>query len=293
MAMRRGCLLLGLVGVLGLGSASGCVSLDKYRRLDASLRNTKAEKEALAQELFDLRHGSGSLRQQIDLQQRELAAKDELINNLREETELLSQSRKVALQQLEDMRGRLGSVIISGPKLPPQLDSALKNFAQAHPGEVEYDAEQGIVKWKSDLLFALGSDVVKDSSMSALRGFADVLKSPAAADFEVVVVGHTDNRPIARAETRALHPSNWHLSTHRAIAVAKVLKESGYDPARIGLMGYGEYRPVADNTSEAGAQQNRRVDVYLVPRGSVGRVARAVDVDAGMAHSEQQPSPGK
>lgn len=291
--MRSGWLLLSVACAGLLGGSSGCVSLDKYRRLDASLRNTKAEKEAMAQELFDLRNSTGALRQQIDLQGRELAIKDELINNLRGETGLLDETRQSALRELEEMRGRLGAVIISGPKLPPQLDSALKSFASAHPGEVEYDAERGIVKWKSDLLFALGSDVVKESSIGSLRGFCDVLKSPAAAEFEVVVVGHTDNRPIARAETKAKHPSNWHLSTHRSIAVAKVLTDSGYEAERIGLMGFGEFRPVADNASEAGAQQNRRVDVYLVPRGgAIGRVAGVVNVDSREAGGAG-PSPGK
>lgn len=291
--MRSGWLLLSVLGVGLLGGSSGCVSLDKYRRLDASLRNTKAEKEAMAQELFDLRNSTGALRQQIDLQGRELAMKDELINNLRGETTLLDGYRRTALSQLEDWRGRMGSVIISGPRLPAQLDSALKVFANAHPGEVEYDAERGIVKWKADLLFALGSDVVKDSSMGALRGFCDVLKSPAAAEFEVVVVGHTDNRPIARAETKAKHPTNWHLSTHRSIAVAKVLKDYGYEAERIGLMGYGEYRPMADNGNEAGAQQNRRVDVYLVPRGgAIGRAAGVVNIDSREAEAVE-PSPGK
>jgi chemotaxis protein MotB len=92
-----------------------------------------------------------------------------------------------------------------------------------------------------------------------------------AADFDVIIVGHTCTRPIARSETKAKHPTNWHLSAHRAISVGFALQKYGYPAERTGVMGYGEYRPVADNATEAGASQNRRVDVYLVPRGAALR----------------------
>jgi len=47
------------------------------------------------------------------------------------------------------------------------------------------------------------------------------------------------------------------------------LTKYGYDVRRIGVMGYGEFRPVADNGSETGASQNRRVEIYLIPRGAI------------------------
>jgi chemotaxis protein MotB len=161
----------------------------------------------------------------------------------------------------------LGDIALAGPRLPQPLDNALKRFADEHPTAVVYDALRGTVKWKSDLLFALGSDVVKESSLEAMRGFAEVIKSPIASDFEVIVVGHTDSHPIVKTQTKARHPSNWHLSAHRAISVASVLRNHGYPAERIGVMGYGEYRPIADNTTETGSSQNRRVEIYLVPKG--------------------------
>jgi chemotaxis protein MotB len=133
---------------------------------------------------------------------------------------------------------------------------------------VTYDAARGTVKWNADLLFALGSDVVKQTSIQSLNAFTNIMKSPSASGFEVVVVGHTDNVPIVRVETKAKHPTNWHLSVHRAISVASVLRSNGYDARRIGVMGVGEYRPIADNSTPAGASQNRRVEVYIVPLGS-------------------------
>ena len=86
------------------------------------------------------------------------------------------------------------------------LDSALRQFASEHPTEVAYDQVRGTVKWKSDLLFALGSDVVKQSSKEAFRGFAQVVKSSAADDFEVIVVDNASTDATA-ATVRSQYPA--------------------------------------------------------------------------------------
>ena len=260
-----------VVGISMMIASGGCVSLDQHRRVKAQNRNLALEKEQLDQELFDQRSMNDVLRNRVASLERELGGKDELVANLRGENQLLEDMRKLMQDELESLAGKanLSPIHITGPRLPEPLDSALKQFADEHPTAVAYDPARGTVKWKSDLLFALGSDVVKQSSMEALRGFGEIIKSPAAADFEVIVVGHTDNRPIARPATKQKHPTNWHLSAHRAIAVSSVLRQDGYRPERIGVMGYGEHRPIADNATDSGAAQNRRVEIYLVPTGSI------------------------
>ncbi|UCE62064.1 MAG: OmpA family protein [Phycisphaerales bacterium] len=267
-----GGLVLGCWVVIACG---GCVSMDQYRRLQAQNRRMAADKEALAQELYDMRNGSDSLHTRLSACEGEVATKDELIANLRSENDVLDEMRLLAQAELERLANKqdLSDVVIAGPKLPPQLDNALKRFADEHPSAVEYDSARGSVKWKSDLLFALGSDVVKESSQAALKRFTEIVKSPTASDFEVIVVGHTDNRPISRAATKSKHPTNWHLSAHRSISVANVLLHNGYDANRIGVMGCGEYRPVADNSTQQGRSQNRRVDIYLIPSGSIVKAA--------------------
>lgn len=280
--MRGGSRILG--GVLGavlLISAVGCVSLDDHRRVKAANRTLRAEKESLQQELFDERSVNDNLRTKVASFDREFDTQGELLTNLRSENDLLDEMRRTAQGALEDMQGRQTFADISAPKLPAQLDSALKRFADGHPSEVTYDAARGTMKWRGDLLFPLGSDEVKPASLEGLRVFSNVLKSPAAVDFEVIVVGHTDNRPIQRASTRQKHPTNWHLSSHRAIAVGNVLLQNNYSPERVGVMGCGEYRPIADNSTESGASQNRRVEIYLVPTGTIVRTAGIKPVGQG------------
>ncbi len=280
--------LTGLVWVSG-----GCVSVDQYRRLDAAHRNLVAEKQSVDQELYDTRTANEALRTRVGSLERETSTSSELAGNLRRENELLDEMRRKSQSELENLAGRanLGDITIAEARLPEPLHNAVKRFADEHPSEVVYDAGRGTVKWKADLLFPLGSDVVKDTSMDSLRSFTEVLKSTPAADFEVVIVGHTDNRPIVKPTTKAEHKTNWHLSAHRAISVGFALIKNGYTPERIGVMGYGEYRPMADNSVEAGASQNRRVDVFIIPRGSMGpSVTRVGRTGPGVLAAETDTS---
>lgn len=267
--MRRSGWMKLMAAVFSVGILGGCVSLDEHNRLKQANRLLTADRDQTAQELADERKNSDLLRNRLQSYEREGMTKDELLANLRGENDLLDKMRKMTQSELEEALGRIGNITIEGSKLPAPLDSALKRFAEEHPSEVEYDAQRGFVKWKADLVFPLGSDVVKDSSLSGLRGFTDVLKSVAAADFEVLVVGHTDTVPIQRSDTKAKHPTNWHLSAHRSIAVSNVLQQYGYPAQKISVMGCGEYRPIADNSNESGKSRNRRVEIYLIPRGSI------------------------
>ncbi|MBJ6801194.1 OmpA family protein [Geomonas propionica] len=119
-----------------------------------------------------------------------------------------------------------------------------------------------VVSLKEAGFFDSGSATLKQSSMALLN---DVVASLATYSNSVRVEGHTDNVPISSAA----FPSNWELSTTRATNVLQYLtKQEDFDPARISAAGYGEYRPVADNSDEEGRAQNRRVDIVLLSEQS-------------------------
>lgn len=251
--------------------SSGCVSKEQYDKLNAMYRKCNEHREQLQQELQAQKDENAALNGQLAGMRDQLSGKDSQIAKLQEENATLSAA-------LEKLRGVAQApvtppdpkVIVKEVKLPAELDKALREFAEKYPGIVDYDRKRGAVKWKSDLLFALGSDVVKDSAKSSLAAFAKIAASTAAKQFDVIVVGHTDNVPIAKAETRQKHPTNWHLSAHRAISVNFLMMEYGVPKTRTGIMGYGEYRPIAPNTTAEGRQKNRRVEIYLVNRASLG-----------------------
>jgi chemotaxis protein MotB len=113
------------------------------------------------------------------------------------------------------------------------------------------------------ILFDSGKAVVKKQGQEALKKVADVLKG--VKDQEIIVAGHTDNVPIT-SKLAATYPTNWELSAARAIAVVKLLQKDGVDPMMLVATGFGEYRPVADNSTPEGRAQNRRMEIVLMPR---------------------------
>ncbi len=266
--------------VLGcvLVTVSGCASLEELRQVQMSQRALESEKAELEQQLFDSRTAMSTLRSRSDSLEAQSAVKDQLVANLTTENDGLEEKFRRAQAVLEKLANKpVGDVSMGVGRLPAELDAALRQFASQHPSSVVYDGDHGTLKWTSDLVFAFASDVVRDDAKESLRRFGEIVKSPVAEGFDVIVVGHTDNIPIRKAETLRQHASNTHLSVHRAIAVGKVLAQNGVSSERVGVMGFGEYRPLASNDADQGRSQNRRVEMYMVPRGafSIGASAQS------------------
>ena len=150
--------------------------------------------------------------------------------------------------------------------LPEAVNDALTEFAQQNPNLVEFDSARGIVKFKSDVTFATGKDELKPDARSAIARFAQILNSPAASAYELQVAGHTDSQRVSNAATiKAGHKDNWYLSSHRAISVGRELQNQRVDSRRIAVVGYADQHPIASNANESGRQQNRRVEVLILP----------------------------
>ena len=119
-----------------------------------------------------------------------------------------------------------------------------------------------VVSLKEAGFFDSGSATLKQDSYSLLK---DVVSSLSSYSNSIRVEGHTDNVPISSAA----FPSNWELSTSRATNVLQYLtKQDDFDPYKISAAGYGEYRPVADNSVDEGRSKNRRVDIVLLSEQS-------------------------
>jgi len=118
------------------------------------------------------------------------------------------------------------------------------------------------------VLFDSGEAELKADGASVLRKVAAILTQH--PELKIHVVGHTDNVPI-RASARSRFASNWELSTARATAAVRFLTESaGVDPRRLGAVGYGEFRPVADNSTAEGRARNRRIALTILPDEMAG-----------------------
>lgn len=114
-----------------------------------------------------------------------------------------------------------------------------------------------LIRIKEKALFPSGSADLIPASQALGQPIAGLL---ASVSQRVVISGHTDNMPISNSR----FPSNWDLSTARALNFMKFILEQGkLDPARFSTVGYGEYRPAAANNTEEGRAQNRRVEVLI------------------------------
>jgi chemotaxis protein MotB len=114
-----------------------------------------------------------------------------------------------------------------------------------------------VISLKEAGFFDSGSAAVKPASHDLLAKIAEALLP---FGNQISFEGHTDNIPMRSATFQ----SNWELSTARATNLARhVMDRHGLSPEKIAVTGYGEYRPVADNGTEEGRKQNRRVDIVL------------------------------
>lgn len=278
-----------LIAVLGITGAmsTGCVSRDEYLREKFARRKAQERAETLERDLADERNRVMALESERESLRNQLDTKSSLADAFKAERDRLQDYVARLQAELDKLGGAgLGEIKVVEVKLPPELDKALQEFAAKYPDAVEYDPQRGAVRWKSDLTFDKGSDHVRANVLDSLRSFAQIVNSPAASNFEVVVVGHTDNLRIVNPATLSAHPTNWHLSVHRAISVMNVLGQDGVAPTRLGVMGYGEFRPRTPNPARGGSEANRRVEIFLVTANE------AIPNDNGMSSTSVSPTMG-
>jgi len=120
------------------------------------------------------------------------------------------------------------------------------------------------VEIKTNILFPSGSAKLQQAAVPVLKSLATILdKYPNPIHIE----GFTDNVPIKSP----LYPSNWELSTARAMSVVHLFTEEGLRPERLAAVGYGEFKPTASNDTEEGRSKNRKVVLVVMADENTAR----------------------
>ena len=119
----------------------------------------------------------------------------------------------------------------------------------------------------SEIFFESASDQIEENGFIELKKIAksliDISKIiPREIDWVLRIDGHTDKRPIFNNN----FPSNWHLSSSRAIKIVNFLISQGIPPSRLVAAGFGEYHPLIDGNSEQAYKENRRIEIKLTNR---------------------------
>ncbi len=250
-----------VAGGLLLFAGAGCVSQEDYTALqmanaqlseqlataNAEAKRNKAIADQAREMMARMEMGDAAGSAQLTLLQQQIAA--------------LQNERNEWMTKYQGLVGKIGET-----QLPELLISELTQFATANPELVDFDAVNGIVKFKSDVTFASGDAELTSEARAVIQKFGQILNGQIAKNYRLEIAGHTDNVPVESALTKSKgHKDNWYLSSHRAISVAETLRRSGVADSRIGVTGYADQRPVASNTSPSGRQQNRRVEVLILP----------------------------
>lgn len=166
--------------------------------------------------------------------------------------------------QLED---QMKTILASNrPGSSPLSDDAtlrLKRLKDKYP-DFEFDAQTGVSKFSTDLLFNTGSDEIRPEALKVITEFASIMNQSDARHLKVLVSGHTDDRPVVKPATQDKHQDNMGLSAHRALSVLRSLRKAGIAEGRMGVSGYGMHQPVEPNKSESTRARNRRVEIYVL-----------------------------
>ncbi len=248
--MRRAHLALPFALLLCL---PGC----KRKELEAELAKVRDQLSATEADLASEKQSNQELRAENQSYQQRIAELEGELTALNQQIEDLAAKAGTTAKELAELRAEKAKRE-KELAVYKKLFAELKALVDAGTIQVAFRKGRMVVQLSNAILFDSGKSKLRPEGQTAVSSLAPALGS-VQRDF--VVGGHTDNIPIKTAR----YPSNWELSTARAVSVVKGLIEAGYPASKIGAAGYAENDPVADNTTEDGREQNRRIEIILMP----------------------------
>jgi chemotaxis protein MotB len=246
---------LGAFALVGLLSLAGC-SQTQLNALQSQNRVLADQNRAQLAELENLKAHSRDTEDQLRTAEQRVAALEDQVGLSRQQVANFQQERHRLHDQVK------GLVEARGP-VTPEMSRRLADLSARYPG-LRFDPQTGVGKFETDILFDNGKTELKPGAERVLAELTTMLKTPEAGDLKVLVVGHTDDRPIAKRPARELYASNFDLSTARAQAVADRLRRLGLEDTRLGVAGFASHEPVASNQNATERQRNRRVEIFVM-----------------------------
>jgi chemotaxis protein MotB len=279
-------LRLALAAVLSV-SATGCVVWkDDYEGALRDLRAARTEGSRRGQRIQQLDGQIAELARAMAARDQRLAENATTQADMaRHQDELLalnaelSNRLKAAGQSVAELSNEKGSLNAALADMRLKLDEMKRQQASAEQRAAQFrdlaarfqkmtDAGrlkvvlrngQMLLELPNDVLFDSGKTALKDVGRTTLAEVAQVLRT--MPDRKFTVAGHTDDVKIQSAK----FPSNWELSTARAVEVVKLLVADGMAPQSLAAAGFGEFAPVAANDTPDNKARNRRCEIILEP----------------------------
>lgn len=187
------------------------------------------------------------------------------IANILEASEKIAKKRRVKIVNLgKRLNAALASKVQELARYRSEFFGRLREVLGSQPG-IRIVGDRFV--FQSEVLFSKGSDQLESEGQKQIQQLAGTLKAitvkiPKNIDWILRVDGHTDQIPIRTTR----FPSNWELSTARAISVVKFLVQRGISPTNLAATGFGEFQPIDPRDTEEAYIRNRRIELKLTQR---------------------------
>ena len=187
------------------------------------------------------------------------------IANTLEASEKIAKQRRVKIANLgKRLNAALASKVQELARYRSEFFGRLRDVLGSQPG-IRIVGDRFV--FQSEVLFSKGSDQLESEGQKQIQQLAGTLRAitvkiPKNIDWILRVDGHTDQIPIRTTR----FPSNWELSTARAISVVKFLVQRGISPTNLAATGFGEFQPIDPRDTEEAYIRNRRIELKLTQR---------------------------
>jgi chemotaxis protein MotB len=249
--------------------AADIVALQALKEdLEKQAQSLAARAEESGRALVAERELSESARAQVALLNQQMAALREQLAGLQaalSEAEAKDKAQQVEIASLgQRLNAALASRVQELARYRSEFFGRLREVLGDQP-DIRIVGDRFI--FQSEVLFETGSAELEADGQAQLRRVADVLKDvarriPSDIDWILQLEGHSDRIPIATP----LYPSNWELSSARAMSVVRLLIDQGIPAAKLSAAGFGEFHPIDPGSGDAALRRNRRIEIKLTQR---------------------------
>ena len=235
---------------------------------DELAKNAQARVAGLSADLENQKNISNEALAKVDLLNQQLLALRRQIAALNDALEASEKKDAESQSRIKDLGARLNAALARQvQELQRYRSDFFGRLRELLKNRKDIRVVGDRFVFESEVLFASGSDALTPEGQAAMDQLAAAIvelarQIPPEIDWALQVNGHTDIRPIASPT----FPSNWELSTARAIAVVRYLIKRGVPPQRLVAAGYGEFQPLELGKDEASLQRNRRIELKLTNR---------------------------
>ena len=235
---------------------------------DDALKGSQARISTLTSELDEQKKLSDEAAAKVDLLNQQLLALRRQIAALNSALEASERKDQEAQDRIKDLGQRLNAALARQvQELQRYRSDFFGRLRELLKDRKDIRVVGDRFVFQSEVLFPSGQAMMTPEGLAAIDQLAAAIVElertiPREIDWALQVDGHTDIRPISSAQ----FPSNWELSTARAISVVRYLVSRGVPPNRLVAAGFGEFAPLEDGASEEVLRRNRRIELKLTNR---------------------------